>query len=61
MTVFTFKQLIGGGWVDAIDQGTWQLINPATEETLGVLPFGTAKDAEAAVDAAAAAFPGLGQ
>jgi len=57
MTVFTFKQLIGGGWVDALDQGTWQLINPATEETLGLLPFGNARDAEAAVDAAAAAFP----
>ena len=47
MTVFTFKQLIGGGWVDALDQGTWQLINPATEETLGLLPFGNARDAEA--------------
>lgn len=57
MTVFTYKQLIDGAWTDALDGGTWQLINPATEETLGVLPFGNANDARAAIDAAAAAFP----
>jgi acyl-CoA reductase-like NAD-dependent aldehyde dehydrogenase len=57
MTDFIFKQLINGEWVDASSGGTWALINPATEETLMQVPFGTAADAEAAVDAAAAVFP----
>ncbi|MBE2271734.1 MAG: NAD-dependent succinate-semialdehyde dehydrogenase [Anaerolinea sp.] len=57
MTVLTFKQLIGGEWVDALDGGTWALINPATETSLGDLPFGNANDARAAIDAAASAFP----
>lgn len=57
MTDFSFKQLIGGAWVDAYDGGQWQLINPATEDVLGILPFGNASDAHAAVDAAAKAFP----
>ncbi len=57
MTDFTFKQLIGGAWVDALDGGSWELLNPATEETLGIMPFGNAKDAQAAIEEAAAAFP----
>lgn len=54
---FRFKQLIGGAWVDAVDGGTWELIDPATEAVLEPLPFGGREDAEAAVDAAADAFP----
>ncbi|MGQ9908083.1 MAG: NAD-dependent succinate-semialdehyde dehydrogenase [Candidatus Flexifilum sp.] len=54
---YPFKQLINGEWVDAADGGTWDLINPATEAVIGVLPFGNARDARAAVDAAASAFP----
>lgn len=61
MTDFSFRQLIGGAWVDAIDGGTWDLINPATEEVLQTVPFGGAADAEAAVDAASAAFPAWSQ
>ena len=61
MTNFSFQQLIGGAWVDAIDGGTWDLINPATEEVLQTVPFGGAADAEAAVDAASAAFPAWSQ
>jgi acyl-CoA reductase-like NAD-dependent aldehyde dehydrogenase len=57
MTDYTFKQLINGEWVDAIDGDTWDLINPADETSLGILPFGNSKDASAAIDAAAAAFP----
>lgn len=52
-----FKQLIDGAWVDAAAGGVWELINPATEDVLGEMPFGDADDAQAAVDAAAAAFP----
>lgn len=51
-----FKQLIGGEWVDAANGGTWDLVNPATEEVIETLPFGDAADLEAAVDAAEAAF-----
>src|SRR5690606_25728233 len=51
-----FKQLIGGEWVGAANGGTWELINPATEDVIETLPFGDAADIEAAVDAAHAAF-----
>lgn len=57
MTEFHFQQLIGGEWVDASNGGTWNLLNPATEESLGEIAFGNADDAQAAIDAAAAAFP----
>jgi acyl-CoA reductase-like NAD-dependent aldehyde dehydrogenase len=50
-----FKQLIGGQWVDAANGGTWDLVNPATEEVIETLPFGDAADLRAAVDAAHAA------
>jgi len=58
MSGFIFKQLINGEWVDAANGGVWQLVNPATEEIINPLPFGDADDAQAAVDAAATAFPG---
>jgi succinate-semialdehyde dehydrogenase len=57
MTEFIFKQLINGEWVDASNGNTWDLLNPATEESLGLVPFGDRSDAQAAIDAAAAAFP----
>jgi succinate-semialdehyde dehydrogenase len=57
MAEFVFKQLVNGEWVDAANGGTWDLLNPATEESLGLMPFGGAEDAQAAIDAAAAAFP----
>ncbi len=47
-----FKQYIGGSWVDAADGGTWDLLDPATEKSLGLMPFGGAADATAAIDAA---------
>jgi len=52
-----FKQLIDGQWVEASDGGAWALINPATEVVIGEIPFGGADDAQAAIDAAARAFP----
>jgi succinate-semialdehyde dehydrogenase / glutarate-semialdehyde dehydrogenase len=54
---YNFQQLIGGEWVDAAGGGTWDLLNPATESSLGLMPFGGADDARAAMDAAAAALP----
>jgi acyl-CoA reductase-like NAD-dependent aldehyde dehydrogenase len=57
MTDFIFKQLINGEWIDALNGKTWSLVNPATEDVLMEIPFGTAADAQAAADAASAAFP----
>ena len=57
MTDFIFKQLINGQWVDAANGGSWPLVNPATEDMIGQIPFGDAADARAAVDAASAALP----
>jgi succinate-semialdehyde dehydrogenase / glutarate-semialdehyde dehydrogenase len=57
MTNFIFKQLINGEWVNAASGKTWSLVNPATEDTLMEIPFGAAADAQAAIDAAAEAFP----
>ncbi len=49
--------LIGGRWVDAGD-GTYDIVNPATEEVVGQAPNASVADAEAACAAAREAFPG---
>jgi acyl-CoA reductase-like NAD-dependent aldehyde dehydrogenase len=51
-----FKQYIDGQWADAHNGGTWDLVNPATEETIELIPFGGEADAQAAIDAAAEAL-----
>lgn len=51
-----YGQFISGEWVEASSGGTWDLINPATEETIEQVSFGDEKDARAALDAADAAF-----
>ena len=48
---------IGGKFVAASDGGTFEVTNPATERSLGVVANGTVEDADAAVSAAAAALP----
>jgi aldehyde dehydrogenase (NAD+) len=50
-------QLIGGEWVPALSGETIDVIDPATGETLARVPRGTAADVDAAVRAAAEAFP----
>jgi acyl-CoA reductase-like NAD-dependent aldehyde dehydrogenase len=49
--------LIGGKWVEASD-GTYDIINPATEEVVGQAPNASAADAQAAAEAAKEAQPG---
>jgi phenylacetaldehyde dehydrogenase len=49
--------LIGGKWVDASD-GTYEIVNPATEEIVGLAPNASAADALAAAAAAKEAQPG---
>jgi acyl-CoA reductase-like NAD-dependent aldehyde dehydrogenase len=50
------KILIDGEWVDAADGGVTTLVNPATEEKLCEVACARAKDVEAAVASARAAF-----
>src|SRR5260221_6038649 len=52
-----FKMLINGAWEDAINGHAWDFINPATEETVALVPFGDAADAELAIEAANNAQP----
>ncbi|MGA2214509.1 MAG: NAD-dependent succinate-semialdehyde dehydrogenase [Bryobacteraceae bacterium] len=54
---FKYRQLIGGTWHDASNAGTWDVLNPATEELVRTVPFGAAEDCRLAIEAAAAAFP----
>lgn len=50
------KLFIDGEWCDASDGGTWEQINPATNETVTAFAVGTAQDVDRAVRAARAAF-----
>src|SRR5271156_568265 len=54
---YQYQQLIGGAWQNASNGGTWDVLNPATEEVVRTVPFGNAADCELAIDAAAKAFP----
>ena len=49
--------LIGGKWVDA-SEGTYEIVNPATETVVGLAPNASAADALAAAAAAKEAQPG---
>lgn len=54
----TCRNLIGGAWVDASDQTTFETRNPArADEVLATFPSSTTADAEQAVAAAAEAQP----
>lgn len=52
----SYRLLIGGEAVDA-GNGTYPVVNPATEQVVGHAPNATGADAEAAAAAAAEAFP----
>jgi acyl-CoA reductase-like NAD-dependent aldehyde dehydrogenase len=52
----TFKNYIGGEWVDAASGETFETKSPATGETLGVFPRSSAEDVDRAVEAAKAAY-----
>lgn len=51
-----YRLLIGGEWVEP-GNGTYPIVNPATEELVGNAPNASVADAEAAAAAAAEAFP----
>ena len=46
-----FQNYIGGEWVDAASGETFESINPANGETIGVFPRSTAADVDRAVEA----------
>ena len=52
-----FRHYIGGAFVASAGGGTFGVANPARGETLATVAEGTAQDVDAAVKAAAAAFP----
>lgn len=53
---YVYKQLIDGDWCDASDGRTKTVLNPATEEAVREVPYGTTADGRAAIDAAHRAF-----
>src|SRR6201999_678062 len=48
---------IGGQWRKASDGGRFDVLDPATENTIASVASATVDDAKAAVDAASEAFP----
>jgi 1-pyrroline dehydrogenase len=57
VAVSRHQNLVGGDWVDAVERGTAEIINPATGETIAEVPQGTQADVDRAVEAAKAALP----
>ena len=52
---YIYKQRIGNEWLEASNGATWDVTNPATEEVVRTVPFGTGGDCQAAIEAAAGA------
>src|SRR5919199_1186620 len=57
VTVSSFKNFVGGDWVDSSSGETMEVLNPATGETIAEVPRGTAEDVDRAVQAAKKALP----
>src|SRR5215468_11031127 len=56
VTVSQHKNLVGGEWVDAVEGGTMEVLNPATGQAIGEVPRGTQADVDRAVAAAKVAL-----
>jgi alpha-ketoglutaric semialdehyde dehydrogenase len=52
----TYRNYIGGEWVDATSGETFESTNPATGELIGVFPKSTVEDTDRAVEAANEAY-----
>ena len=52
------RQLLDGAWVEALDGGRWEVIDPATEAPVASVPFGGAADVARAIEAGQRAWPG---
>ena len=58
-TVTSYRNFVGGEWVDAASGETMEVLNPATGEAIAEVPRGGEEDVERAVAAARKALPGL--
>src|SRR6184192_2648031 len=57
VTVSSYKNFVGGDWVDSASGETMEVINPSTGETIAEVPRGTDEDVDRAVQAAKKALP----
>ena len=57
VTVSSYKNFVGGDWVDSASGETMEVVNPSTGETIAEVPRGTAEDVDRAVQAAKRALP----
>ena len=57
VTVSQHKNLVDGEWVDAVEGGTMEVLNPATGEVIAEVPSGSQADVDRAVEAAKKALP----
>ncbi|HEV2712796.1 MAG TPA: aldehyde dehydrogenase family protein, partial [Gaiellaceae bacterium] len=57
VTVQQLQNLVGGKFVDAVEGGTAEIVNPSTGETIAEVPEGTQADVDRAVEAAKQAWP----
>jgi 1-pyrroline dehydrogenase len=57
VTVEQLQNLVGGEFVDAVEGGTMEVVNPSTGETIAEVPEGTQADVDRAVEAAKKAWP----
>jgi acyl-CoA reductase-like NAD-dependent aldehyde dehydrogenase len=60
-TAQEYRQFIGGDWVAAADDATYEDLDPFTGEVVATVSAGRAEDARRAVEAATAAFPAWSQ
>jgi succinate-semialdehyde dehydrogenase/glutarate-semialdehyde dehydrogenase len=56
-SLFVEKSYINGQWVPSVSNKTFKVYNPATEELVGTAPESNTEDINAAIEAAAKAFP----
>src|SRR5918912_356069 len=57
VTISSFKNFVGGEWVDGAGGETMEVLNPSTGETIAEVPRGTEEDVDRAVEAAKKALP----
>src|ERR687885_90883 len=57
VTTETYKNFVGGEWVDAAGGETMEVLNPATAEVIAEVPRAAAEDVDRAVQAAKRALP----
>ena len=57
VTVQQLKNFVGGEFVDAVEGGTMEVLNPSTGEVVAEVPQGTQADVDRAVEAAKKAWP----